>query len=236
MAFDARRIRAAYFVPDESQLRNPRHMQALVQSCNKRGVQLIQQCEVFDFRCVQEQVQGVITSRGSLNCKQLCLAGGAWSHQLLRKLNVATGILPVRGQMVLFACNQPPITHIINEGSRYLVPRDDGRVLAGSTEEEAGFCKETTQSAINELTNFATQLVPRLSSAQVERTWAGLRPGTLDGFPYLGRVPGFLNLFVAAGHFRSGLYLSPATAVAMAQLIQGKESPVDLSPFSVLRN
>jgi glycine oxidase len=116
------------------------------------------------------------------------------------------------------------------------VPREDGRVLAGSTEEEAGFEKVTTPQAISELIDFARQYVPALAQATVEQTWAGLRPGSLDGLPYLGPLPGLANAHVAAGHFRSGLFLSPATARVMGQLLRGEPPEVDLSAFDVLRH
>ena len=88
---------------------------------------------------------------------------------------------------------------IIEQGKRYIVARPDGRVLVGSTEEDAGFDKRTTALAVGELLAFGLTLVPALADAQVERTWAGLRPGTKDGLPFLGPVPGLENLFVAAG-------------------------------------
>jgi glycine oxidase len=130
----------------------------------------------------------------------------------------------------------PPIRHILNVGSRYLVPREDGHVLAGSTEEEAGFDKSTTPEAIAALIDFARQHVPALNEATVQQTWAGLRPGSLDGLPYLGPLPGLINGFVAAGHFRSGLFLSPATARVMGQLLRDEPPEVDLSAFDVLRH
>jgi glycine/D-amino acid oxidase-like deaminating enzyme len=82
---------------------------------------------------------------------------------------------------------------------------------------------------------FAISLIPRLGELPVERCWAGLRPGTADGLPYLGPVPGLNNAFVAVGHYRSGLHLSPATAVVMGQLIRGMKPEIDLSPFRVER-
>ena len=89
--------------------------------------------------------------------------------------------------------------------------------------------------ATAELAAFARDLVPALTSAPIEQTWAGLRPATFDGLPYLGPLPGLFNAFVAAGHFRSGLYLSPATAVVMSQLIRGERPEVDLDVFRVGR-
>jgi glycine oxidase len=170
-----------------------------------------------------------------LTAGQFCFTAGAWTGQLLQNLGISLGILPIRGQMVLFKCPKPPISKIVNVGSRYLVPRDDGYVLAGSTEEEVGFNKQTTSDSIAELSNFARELVPSLASANIEKTWAGLRPASYDGYPYLGPLPGLSNAFVAAGHFRTGLYLSPATAVVMSQLMNGQTPAIDLTPFRVGR-
>jgi glycine oxidase len=137
--------------------------------------------------------------------------------------------------MLLLRLPRPAFSHVINEGSRYLVPRDDGRVLVGSTEEEVGFDKRTTEEGLRELRQLACSLVPALSDASLEQSWAGLRPASFDGFPYLGRLPELVNAFVAAGHFRSGLYLSTGTAVVMRQLICSGESSIALDAFRVGR-
>jgi glycine oxidase len=137
--------------------------------------------------------------------------------------------------MVLFRCEQPPIRRVINEGSRYLIPRLDGYLLAGSTEEEVGFDKRTTDEAIADITAFARAIVPALATATIENTWAGFRPASFDSLPYLGRLPGLANAFVAAGHFRNGLFLSPATALVMSQLLRDEQPRIDLTPFRVGR-
>ena len=138
--------------------------------------------------------------------------------------------------MMLLALARPIVSRIINEGSRYLVPRDDGRLLVGSTEEDAGFDKSTTAGGMAGLLEFALGLVPDLAAAQIERSWAGLRPSTSDGLPYLGRVPELENAFIAAGHFRAGLQLSTGTAVVLSQLIRGLEPAIDISSFRVDRD
>lgn len=231
----AERIRAAYLVPGEAQLRNPRHLQALLAACSNRGVEIT--AHVVAARAVIDhgEVTEVQTSGGPVRARRYCFTAGAWTGQLLAQLGISLGVLPIRGQMVLFRCARPPLARIVNEGTRYLVPRDDGRLLAGSTEEEVGFDKSTTSEGIGELTDLACQLVPALASAEVERTWAGLRPGSFDGMPYMGPLPGLRNAFVAAGHFRSGLYLSPAVAVVMSQLLRDEPPQIDLTPFGVLR-
>ncbi len=124
---------------------------------------------------------------------------------------------------------------IILWGPRYLVPRLDGRVLVGSTEEDAGFEKRTTAREISELLTLAGSLVPGLAEAHVERCWAGLRPGSPDGLPFLGPVPGFGNLFIAAGHFRAGIQLSPATGLVMTELLLGQQLTVPLESFRLDR-
>lgn len=225
----------AFFLRDEAQLRNPWHLAAIVAACEGVGVKITPRVAASEFMLNGSELTAILTSAGPQRARQYCFTAGAWTGQILQRLGIATGILPIRGQMVLFQCERPAITRIINEGSRYLVPREDGRVLAGSTEEEVGFDKRTTDQAIAELTGFARGLVPALRESPIEQTWAGLRPGSFDGFPYLGPLPGLKNSFIAAGHFRSGLFLSTATAIVMSQLLRGEEPQIDLAPFRVGR-
>jgi glycine oxidase len=231
----AGQLKAAYSLPGESQLRNPDHLRALKVACERRGVRIRSDCEATGFDCANGRMTAVRTNAGLLHADQHCITSGAWSERLLKQLGITTGIMPIRGQMVLFKCEKPPFRRVLNEGPRYLVPRDDGRVLVGSTEEEAGFDKSTTEVAVGELVALARQLVPALRDAPIENSWAGLRPGTFDGFPYIGRMPGLDNTFVAAGHYRSGLHMSPGTAVVLRQLIMGDEVQIDLTPFRVGR-
>ena len=226
---------AAFFVPGEGQLRNPRHLQALVAACQHLGVTITPDVHVCGFCRQATELVAIESSSGPLRARQFCFTAGAWTGQLLTSLGITTGILPIRGQMVLFRCEVPPLTHILNEGSRYLVPRDDGFCLAGSTEEEVGFDKRTTPESIDDLITFARDLVPVLRAAPIARTWAGLRPGSFDGLPYLGPLPGINNAFVAAGHFRSGLFLSTATAVVMSELLRGQQPQIDLTCFRIGR-
>ena len=160
------------------------------------------------------------------------VASGAWSDRLLAQLGLRTGVHPVRGQMVLFRPLAPLLQRVLGVEKRYLVPRADGRVLVGSTEEpEAGYEKRTTEAGIAGLTRFATGVVPALAGVPVEKTWAGLRPGSPDGLPFLGRVPGWDNAFVAAGHHRAGIQLSPATGRIMADVILGRLPTFPIEAF-----
>jgi glycine oxidase len=227
-----RQVREAIRLPDEAQLRNPRHLKALIAACHKRGVTISAGAAADGFETDGDRVTGVVTSSGTVRAGAIVLAGGAWTSAIALQLGLRVQVRPIRGQIVLLRTGQPILRHVINEGPRYLVPREDGRVLVGSTEEDVGFDKLTTSVAKADLLELATSLVPALAQAEVERTWAGLRPATIDGLPYLGPLAGWRNAFIAAGHFRQGLYLSPGTALVLADCVLGRQPRVPLAEFA----
>ncbi len=232
----ARALAAAYHLPEMGQVRNPRHLKALVALAAKRGVSLFSGTPVFGFDRVGEKVVAVETPAGRKRAGQFVVASGAWSGRLLAEAGCGAAVRPLRGQIVLLNAQPSPIGHVINVGPRYLVPRGDGRLLVGATEEDVGFQKQTTAGAVGALMDFACDLVPALSDAAFERAWAGLRPLSADGLPYLGRVEPALNLYVATGHFRAGLQLSCVTARVMTQLLLGRETTVPLASYAPGRN
>jgi glycine oxidase len=225
----------AYFLPDTAQVRNPRHLKALLAWCGLHGVRLRPGCPVYGFERQGQRLTAVKTAAGPLQAGNYLLATGAWTDGLLEPLGWRPGIRPVRGQIALLNSGAPILTRVVELGLRYLVPRPDGRVLAGSTMEDVGFDKRTTAEAIRGLLDLACTLVPALAQAPVERCWAGLRPGSPDELPFLGRVPGLDNLFVAAGHFRAGIMLSPGTGRVMAELLCGQAPSVPLEAFRLDR-
>jgi glycine oxidase len=215
-------INGGYLLPELGQVRNPRHLKALHQACATRGVDLRAGTPVVDFDRREETIHSVHTPNGEHRAAEFVVAGGAWSRQLLQRAGHDLLVEPVRGQIVLLEARPLPFRCVIQVGARYLVPRADGRILIGSTEEHAGFDKRNTAGAVADLIDFAQQLVPVLSDARFERCWAGLRPFVPGGLPIIGRVPGTKNLSVAAGHFRAGLQLSPITAVLIRRLLDGR--------------
>lgn len=229
------RTTAAYRLPEMGQVRNPRHLKALMSACLPRGVKLLSGVVAWEFDRSGTRIAAVETSAGRLPAGQFVVAAGAWSRRLLAQAGCAAAVRPLRGQIVLLSLPSSALTHVINVGPRYLVPRGDGRVLVGSTEEVAGFDKRTTAAGIGSLIEFALRLVPELSAGTVERTWAGLRPQSPDGLPYLGPVPSTDNLFVATGHFRAGLQLSPITARLLAQLITNQPTAIPIEPYAADR-
>ncbi len=234
-AVERGRLRAAVLLPDEAQLRNPWHLKALVAACEARGVEISSGMEVEEFEIVGGRMQSVRTRHGQLAAEQFCICSGAWSGLLLARAEVPIAVKPIRGQIVLLKLPEQVLRRVVYVGPHYLVPRDDGRILIGSTLEDVGFDRRTTASTVRELLDFALGWSPLLESADVERCWAGLRPASGDGLPYIGRLPGVDNAFVGAGHYRSGLLQAPGTAVLLAQLMHGEPTAFDLHPFRAER-
>ncbi len=223
------------FLPAMAQVRNPRHLKALRAGCAARGVAFETGWPVRRLVSEGGRTLAVEGERGRLSANQFLLAAGAWTEEFLAETGFRPGIRPIRGQIVLFKTDHPGVRPVLLQGKRYLVPRTDGRVLAGSTEEDVGFDARPTKEGIAGLIQFAHRLVPSLREAEVEHTWAGLRPGSPDGLPYLGRVPGRENLHIAAGHFRAGLQLSPGTGLVMAQHLLGMRLLLPLEAFRLDR-
>jgi glycine oxidase len=235
-------VKRAWYLPQECQIRNPWYLRALVEGCRKHGVEIYESEELLsilprDTHALRDTCK-VITSLRQIDARRACITTGAWTRRVLQEFvstTQATEIFPMRGQMVLFRLPTRPCLPVVNDGHRYLVPREDGLLLAGSCEEEVGFDSSTTQTMIDELKSWAINLMPILATATVEKTWSGLRPASVDGLPYLGRLPNFENVFVAAGHYRHGIHFSPITAKLMIEVMTGSKPSVPIEPFQLSR-
>jgi len=234
-AVDRGGIVGGFLLPDEMSIRPPRHLEALTRSCLKRGVDIRTTAVATGFDVADGRVQGILTNEGLISAASYCLAAGAWSGTLAAALGLHLETRPIRGQIALLRLPQQVLAHVVNLGLDYLVPRDDGRLLVGSTIEDAGFDATTTADAVERLLHVAARLLGDLSATRVELAWAGLRPGSADGLPSLGGVPGLCNAYVAAGHFRAGLHQSTGTAVLLADLITGAAPSIDPAPFNPAR-
>ena len=221
----------ALWMPTVGQVRNPRMVQALRTRLEQLGVSIRPQSPVGSLlrdggRCI-----GVRSATGDTRGDAVIVCAGAWSAGLLSDLPAPPAIEPVRGQMLLFRARPGTITRMVLEQNRYVIPRRDGRTLFGSTIEYAGFEKQTTDAARDELFEIATTRFPVLKNAEVEAHWAGLRPSSPAGVPYIGRHPEIAGLYVNAGHFRNGIVLGPASARLVTDLVLGREPIVDPTPY-----
>jgi len=233
-AVDRGGILGGLLLPDELRIRPPRHLAALERSCRRRGVE-ITPAEVRDIDVRGDRVERLVvggTAAESVQAGHYCLAAGAWSGRLAAALGLHVETRPIRGQIALVRLSRPVLGRVVNHGFEYLVPRRDGRLLVGSTLEDAGFAPVTTPEVIARLLAFAHGLLGPLPDAVLEQSWAGLRPGSADGLPLIGPAPACRNAWVAAGHFRAGLHQSTGTAVVIADLLTGRTPACDPSPFA----
>jgi glycine oxidase len=222
----------AFHLPGCAQVRNPWHLRALVAACERVGVVL------RPHEPIRQLTRDGITleSGQRVEADRYLIAAGAWSERLVEAFGFRPGVHPVRGQIVLLNPGRPTIRRVVMLGKEYLVPRGDDRVLVGSTEEpEAGFENVNTAAAVAELRELARRTVPVLGHAEVEKCWAGLRPGSPDGLPFIGPVPGAENVLVAAGHFRAGVQLSIGTAELVTDLLTGRTPCVPPVAFRLYR-
>ena len=221
----------ALWMPMVGQVRNPRMVRALRLNLNQCGVEIRTGEAVEKLLIEDDHCRGVVTGEGRYEADSTVICAGAWSNELLSNLGSPPEIHPIRGQMLLFRTPPGTISRMVLEGSRYVIPRRDGRVLFGSTIEDVGFDKSTTAAAREELHAIATERFPVLNDHPVEAHWAGLRPSSPAGVPYIGPHPEITNLFINAGHFRNGIVLGPASARLAADLVLGRTPILDPTPY-----
>ena len=177
---------------------------------------------------------GIETSRGFVAANSVVIAGGAWSS-LLGAADIALPnlrIKPVRGQMLCFEAKPQIARHVIYSPRGYIVPRRDGRLLAGSTTEHAGFEKHVTAAGVQSILSAALEISPRIASLPMIDSWAGLRPRAADTLPVLGPCAEIEGVFYATGHYRNGILLAPITGELIAAAIVDNVFPATLKIFS----
>jgi len=227
-------IRCALRFPNDIQVENRKLVEALVAANEKLGVRLVTDCEVQAVRVDHGKVSAVDTARGVVSASVVVLAAGAWTSLInLPEASLPMmAIEPVRGQMLCFKADPPIARHVIYSSRGYLVPRRDGRVLAGSTAERVGFDKSVTDDGMNTIKSMAIGIAPAVAGLPLVSSWAGFRPRAEDDLPVLGPGEGIEGLVYATGHYRNGILLAPITGEMIAKAIVEGASPSLLAPFS----
>jgi glycine oxidase len=197
----------------------------------RRGVRIREHTPVTGFTTAGRRVTEVCTPGGRISCGTVVVAGGAWSGAIGEMLHAELPVFPIRGQILALSCMPPPVRHTIYTHDGYLVPKADGRLMVGSTEDEAGFDTRPSAGGILKLLSAAVRLVPALAGAPFDSAWAGLRPASADGLPILGPLPEWENAHVATGHFRNGILLAPITGEIVSHGILTGEPHALLSAF-----
>jgi glycine oxidase len=222
----------AAWLPEVAQIRNPRLTKTLYHTVGQK-ITIHEQTEATELLIEQDRVRGVKTPAGTIEAENVIICAGAWSGGLLKNILPPPVIEPVLGQMILFRHRPGAITRIVLHNDRYIIPRKDGRVLVGSTLEYKGFDKQTTEEAKQALKTFALTHFPSLHEAEIEHHWAGLRPGSPSGIPYIGPVPEIQGLYLNAGHFRNGVVLGPASCRLMADIVLKRTPILDPAPYAI---
>jgi glycine oxidase len=227
-------LRGALRFPLDTQVENRRLLSALAVSNERLGVQMETGTDVVALKVERSRITGVETSFGFVATDRVVIAGGAWSS-LLGAADIALPnlrIKPVRGQMLCFEANPQLARHVIYTPRGYIVPRRDGRLLAGSTTEYAGFEKCVTAAGVQAILSAALEISPRIASLPLTDSWAGLRPRAADTLPVLGPCAEIGGVFYATGHYRNGILLAPVTGEVIAAAIVDGIFPPALQIFS----
>jgi glycine oxidase len=216
-------VRAALMIRGEGQIDNRRFGRALAAACELRSVSLTH-ADTISVECDARRVLGVRSEVGFSPAGAVVNACGAWAAQLSGvPPSCVPPVEPVKGQMLALEMPVGFVRRTTWVRGAYLVPRDDGRLLIGATVERAGYDTRVTAEGINRLLDAALEAAPSLGAFSISETWAGLRPGTTDGRPRIGPTP-VDGYFLATGHYRNGILLTPLTARLIADAIEGKEA------------
>ena len=210
----------ALLFPKDMQVENRRLVTALANSVRKLGVTILTQTSVDSLILEGNRVHSVQTARGAINCRTAVIAAGSWSSFIkIAPPSPLPAIEPVRGQMVCLEARPQLTRHVLYSPRGYLVPRQDGRLLAGSTSEHAGFAKCVTAGGIARILRNALDISSGIADLPVVDTWAGLRPHARGDLPVLGPCGEIDGLFCATGHYRNGILLAPLTGELISEAI-----------------
>lgn len=226
----------AVWNPDVANLELGKFALALAQAAAQKGATIREYTPVTAIETHGDRATGVRTVTGRISADTIVIAAGSWSRMFSESVGFPIPTRPVRGQMMALANVPIPIRRIVSSGGNYVVPRADGTVHVGATEEhDAGLDSHVTPAGLAELAAVLDDLAPSLKKGRFVSAWAGLRPGSEDGELLVGRVPHLRNVWLATGHFRGGAVLAPATSEVLAESIVSGVVDPRLAPFDPAR-
>src|SRR6266478_259965 len=226
-------VEAAVLRPDEASVDNRTLTQAVLDTARKSGVEVFAHREVQGIYQEQQRCLGLQLENEKVSAKWTIIAAGSFSASIAG-VDAYAPVRPAKGQMASLRAERLKIERVLWSDKIYLVPRNDGRILAGATVEYVGFDRKVTAGALATVLSGAIELAPGLAHARVEETWAGLRPDSPDHLPILGPAD-IGGLLIATGHFRSGILLTPITAQLIREWVTEQPVSVDCERFSPLR-
>jgi glycine oxidase len=226
-------LEAAVLRPDEAAVDNRALTQAVLEAAGRSGVQMFPWSKVAALWREGGRCRGLQLAQEKIAAQWTVVAAGCFSAEIAGVAAFAP-VRPAKGQMAALRTGDLRIERVLWSENIYLVPRNDGRILAGATVENAGFDKSLTAGGLEKVLSAAIELAPGLAAARVEETWAGLRPDSPDHLPILGPADPE-GLLIATGHFRSGILLTPITARLICEWVTQQRVSMDWERFSPLR-
>lgn len=231
------KFKHAIYFPHIANVRNPRLLQSISQYLKQHPlVEFIEHCPIEQFNIVNGKVQS-IRSQNQQNyfADQFIITTGAWSQRWSEQLNIDIPVQPIQGQMVLFKTPKNWLPTMCMNKVMYLIPRADGHVVCGSTMQNRGFDTTPNAEAQQTILEACFEIVPELADFPMVKQWAGLRPSSPNGVPYIGKIAEIDNLWANFGHFRNGLCMGPASARLLRQLILEQPTLVNPNAYSTER-
>jgi glycine oxidase len=235
------RVRAAMWFPEEATIEPRQLMDSLLTAAQRGGVEVRANSAVTNLICEGGRCCGVVTDGEKIQAKHVIVAAGCFCPTITEDKSGRNETLeryapthPVRGQMIALHAPGTRLRRVLRSKGSYVVPRQDGRIVAGSTLENVGFEKNVSTDGVRKIFESARELVPSLEGAEIIETWAGLRPGTPDGLPILGATE-VEGLLIATGHYRNGILLAPITAKLIREWITRGKTEFDAAGFSPMR-
>src|SRR5258706_722938 len=226
-------LEAAVLRPDEASVDNRALTHAVLEAAQKSGAEILSHREVQGVWREKDRCAGLLLKDDKIAAKWTIIAAGSFSASIAGVAPYSP-VRPAKGQMVSLRSKGTKIDCVLWSDKIYLVPRNDGKILAGATVEYVGFDKKVTAGALEKILSGAIELAPDLANAQVEETWAGLRPDSPDHLPILGPTD-IEGLLLATGHFRSGILLTPITARLIREWVTEQRVSVDWDRFAPSR-
>lgn len=227
-------FKQALYFPELANIRNPRLLQSIVSYLKPHPrVSWQEHCKISQLNIRQGRVQSLSTENGlSFKADQVVIATGAWSAHWSEQLGLKIPVQPVQGQMLLFKTPENWLPTMCMNQVMYLIPRRDGHVICGSSMRQVGFDTSPSAEIRENILAACLEMVPELANFPLLKQWAGLRPSSPDGIPYIGKIPQLDNLWINAGHFRNGLCMGPASGKLLTQLMLQLPTIVDPQPYS----
>ncbi|MGM0750905.1 MAG: glycine oxidase ThiO [Bacillota bacterium] len=224
----SKNVAGGLYIPKDGNVSALKLTQALGLAAARLGAEMKEFTDVYDFIIERSRITGIQTSIGPFYANETIVAGGAWSQSLLKQLNKTFNTYPVKGECFSVKVSRKVVERTIFTDGCYIVPKMGGRLLIGATEKPHTFDETISVDGLLNLMQLATSILPDLAYAEWEKAWAGIRPHTHHGSPFIGRSEEWDGLSIATGHYRNGILLAPITGVMMADIIEGKDThPID---------